>query len=583
MPFCIPKEFIDDVKNIVSTTSSSIKRNKQLTEMFGAEGAKTINTAYEKSLLLKNQGTALDKFIANFTELGQAQKQELKVKIAQRMADKTTKIQNEELLSLAQDIWNKKYKLDLSLEDVAKINDLKIQIDNLKDKMTSTPVGSIERDAYGQKMVELKHIVEDLKNPREKLGFIETAKGIAKETASRFDKEKGILGNVGEGIKVVGEAATSAIYKSVQASADLSYSLRQGFKVFTKSPKVWAQNWKAAFEPFKHITKEEQQKVADAFMAKMVSHPLYQKAIDSKLAIGVIEDFFPTTLAEKIPGVGSIFKASNEAFTIFSQGSRLGLFEDMYRSAMERGIPESPQLLKNIAELSNSLTGRGHLGALEKNSGVVNKIFYSGRYIKSSIDTFWKPFDPKLDPFTRGEAMKSSIATIGTMGTLMYTASLFTDVEWNPLSSKFGKAKVPGSKDTWVDLTAGMGSYITTASKIAFQKTKSSTTGKITELNKRDKKGNIVYGSETVFDVGINWMSNKLSPAPSTIVQFMKGSDYQGNKPTFTSAAINLMKPIAVGNVWQTIMSDSDESAKLVTSVADILGANQTNYSQFKK
>ena len=583
MDFCIPKELIDDVKNVVSSTTSSIERNKKLVAMFGEEGASKINIAYEKSLLLKNQNTALEKFVSNFTELGQEAKQELKERIAERLANKTKKIQDDELLSLAQEIWNKKYKIDIPLTEVEKINKVKIQIDDLKDKMLSTPIDSPERLAYGDKMVELKHIVEDLKNPREKLGIVETAKGMLKETGERFGKEKGVLGNIGEGLKLTGEIATSAVYKSIQASADLSYSLRQGFKVFTKSPKVWAENWKAAFAPFTKIgSKEAQQKVADAFMARLVSHPLYQKAIDSKLAIGVIEDFFPTTLAEKIPILGNIFKSSNEAFTIFSQGSRMGLFDDMYRHAMESGAKETPELLKGLAQVANSITGRGSLGKLESASGTINKIFYSGRYIKSSLDTFFMPFNTKLDPIARQEAFKSSIATIGTMASLMYTASLFTDVEWNPLSSKFGKMKVPGSKDTWLDLTAGHGSYITTASKIALQKSKSSRTGKVMELNERDKQGNLMYGGETAFDVGINWLFGKLSPAPSTIVQFMKGSDYSGKEPTITSSAINLAKPIAVGNTFETIMSDEDMSAKFISSIADIMGANKTDYNKFK-
>ncbi len=580
MTICIPPELIDKVKKIVSE-QSSISRDKQLTDLFGSKDtAKEINTLYEKSLLLKNQDTAIDKFISNFTELGQKAKFDLKEKIKTRLVNRTDKIQDDELLAIAQDIFNKKYKLDIPLEDVQKLNAIKRDADALAPAMEGTPAFSEERLAYGRKQVELKNAVGDLKNPNDKLGFRETAKALVQQTGERF-KDKDVSGKIGEGAKLVKDVLTSAVYKSVQASADISYSLRQGFKVLTKDPKTWAKNWVDALEPLKKIgSKEAQQKVADEWAAGVVSHPLYEQAIDSKLALGVIEDYFPTTLAEKIPIIGNVFKSSNEAFTIFSQGSRLGLFENMYNKAVKEGVEITPELTKSIAEVANSITGRGSLGKLESVSGTINKILYSGRYVKSAIDTFTMPFNQKLDPFARKEAMKSSIATLSTIATLMYTASLFTDVETDPRSSKFGKMKIPGSKDRWIDLTAGIGSYITLASRFS-GKSKSSTTGKITKLNERDKSGNLKFNTTTIFDVVTDFLANKTSPALSTAIQFAKGRDYTGKKPTIGSSALNLATPISVGNIYESFASEDSKVAKFIAGIADILGASQTDYTRF--
>lgn len=578
MAICIPQEFIEDVKKIVEN-GSSITRQKELTKLFGSEKtAKEINTLYENSLLLKNQKSALDKFINNIDGTSAKAKIKLKEQIAERFAKRTDKIQNDELLSLAQDIWNKKYSLDINLEDIQKINALKVETDALKKKLGNTPAGSSERLDYGRKVVELRNIVAELKNPREALGFVDTVKTIGKQTASRFDKEKGVLGNIGEGLKLSGEILTSAVYKSVQASADMSYGLRQGFKVLTKNPSVWKENWTAAFKPFTKIgSKAQQQAVADEWAAHIVSHPLYEKAMNSKLALGVAEDFFPTTLADKIPALGNIFKASNEAFTIFTQGSRLGLFEDMYNKALAKGIKMTPELEKSIASVANSITGRGSLGRLESVSGTINKILYSGRYVRSALDTFFMPFNTKLEPFARTEALKSSVATLSTIAGLMYAASLFTEVEWDPRSSQFLKAKILFSRDKWVDLSAGIGGYITLAAKQATGESKSTKTGRIIPLDSNK------FGSQTRFDVAVDWLTNKLAPAPSIAVQYAKGRDYQGNKPTLGSSAVNLVKPISAGNTFETLFSNEDDLVKLISVIADINGVNQTDYTKFKK
>lgn len=576
--FCIPSELIDKVKEIV-TTSSSISRDKQLTDLFGsAEMAKQVNTAFEKSKLLTNQKTAVNKFIDSFTQLGQEAKLKMKENIAKRLEKRTEKITQEDLLSIAQDIYNKKYKIDISLEDIARINEQKKVVNSLNNA-EGRALNETAGSAYGDAVVSMKKIVDDLKNPTDSMNIKDTLGEILRETSQRLEG-KTLFEKSIEGVKIAADIATSAVYKSIQASADMSYGLRQGLKVLTSDPKIWKQNWVAAFEPFKKITsKAEQQLVADKFMSRMVSNPLYEDAIKSRLGIGVIEDFFPTTLAEKIPVLGNIFKSSNEAFTIFSQGSRMSLFEKFVNNAKANGAEVTPQLMKDFAEVANSLTGRGKLSiggrSLENQAGLINKIFYSGRYIKSAVDTFTMPFDMSLSPLARAEARKASLRNIGAISTVLYTASLFMPVELDPRSSKFGKVNV--GNNTWVDVTGGLGSYLVLASRIATQESKSATSGKITEL------GTGKFGSRTGFDVVVDFATNKLAPAPSTAVQLLKGKDFSGNKPTLGSVAKNLAMPLALGNAIQQALSDNEFSTALFSSLADINGLNATDYNKLKK
>lgn len=577
MSVCIDPKLIESVKKIVSEPSS-ISRDKQLTDLLGnSQAAKEINKLYEKSLTLANQKKSLQKFIDDITGVSAEKKAKLKEQIAARLAKRTETIQDNELLTLAQDIWNKKYKVDIPLEVTARINTLKRESDKLKAIAEKTPDGSPERMEYGFKVVEMSKIVDGVKNPRSDMGFGKTVSSILKETGERFNKSEGVLNNAVEGVRLAKDILTSAVYKSVQASADISYAFRQGFKIMTKNPAVWKQSMIDSFKPFQNITSKAQQEAAmDTFKASLISRKSYQQAVDAKLAIGVIEEFFPTTLAEKIPILGNIFKASNESFTIFSQGARMGMFEDMVKHATQEGAEITPQLLKDLAYVANSISGRGSLGKLEAANQGVNKLLFSGRYISSALDTFFMPFKKSLDPIAKKEAMKSSRNTLATMVGLMGTASLFTEVEFDPRSSKFGKMKMPGSKDRWIDLTAGIGSYITLASRFS-GKTKSATTGKVTSLLSGK------YGSRNVMNVFVDFLKNKLAPAPSAAVTFMEGTTFDGKKPTIGNTAKDLATPITAGNAYDAFSSDYDDDVIAgFATVLESLGFGQTDYQKFK-
>jgi len=575
MAICIPAEIIEKVKDIVSKEETSIKREAELTKLLGDNvTAKDVNLLYEKSLLLVHQKLAADRFIENISKEGAEGKAILKEKIAQRFKDRTEKIQQEELLTVAQEIYNKKYKLDISLEDMQVLNKIKIERDALKEKMEGTEDGSIEKMEYGRKAVEMSEFINDLKNPAEKFGFFKTIKSMTMDELTRFEKEKGVIGNMVEAVNMTFDISTSAIAKSFNAAADMSYALKQGLRVFSADKKIWKDAYVEAFKPFRHLTnKEAQIEVFNEFKARLVSNDLYQTAMESKLSIGVIEDYFPTTLAEKLPLVGNVFKASNEAFTMFSQGSRMSLFENLYNKHIKEMTPE---LAKDLAELSNSISGRGNLGKLEGQSGLLNRLFYSARYIKSTVDLFYKPFDMKLDPIARMEARRHSIKHFSTIATMMYFSSLFTDVGTNPIDSRFGKARIPGT-NRWVDLTAGAGSYVTLASRLATGKSMSSS-GKITDLSSGR------YKSMTKWDVATNWGTNKLAPAPSALVQYLKGRDYSGKKPKLSSSLFNMYSPMSMTNIYE-FFNDENETGNVLDSISamlDIQGMSVSDYDKYK-
>lgn len=453
------------------------------------------------------------------------------------------------------------------IDSMAKVNKLRTSAPKLTteawEKLAKAP-------AWSEEYVALQSRMEARINPRSKLGVVESSKAFLKEEYQRIADQPTKLDVGIQGVSSAARALTSPVYKSLKASADLSYALRQGFKVMTKNPTQWKKSMVDAFEHVAAITDSNKaDAIMDAYKARYYAHPNYDKlVVEGKLAFGIVEDWFPTHIAEKIPALGNVFKSSNNAFTVFSQSSRFGLANDMMEKQVAKiGRDLTSEELQSIAYVANSITGRGSLGRLEAISGHLNKLFFSARYISSQLDTFTMPFNRSLTPFARQEALNSSVATLGTIAVVMSAASAFGEVEWDPRSTNFGKVRVPGTKN-WIDLTAGIGSYITLASR---QVTGESIDGKGKVIKLGDPK---VYKAPTRTDVGFQWFQNKLAPAPSLINQvYGKGQLYGGAVPTIPRVAVELLVPISAANMYD-YMTKEDTAAALLMGASDLLGAS---------
>src|SRR5262249_15726909 len=146
-------------------------------------------------------------------------------------------------------------------------------------------------------------------------------------------------------------------------------------------------------------------------------------------------------------------------------------------------------------------------------------------------------------------------------------------------SSDFGKIKIG---DTRFDVSGGMSSILTLADRLARMSTKSSTTGKVTPLNARDKKGNPVFGGQTGTDVVFNFFENKLSPTASVVRDLIKGQDFNGKKPTVLGEANNLFTPLPI-TTYLELQKDPNSADKLLALMADALGISTNTYAPPKR
>jgi len=561
MAFClIPKladEFLTRIKDgrvnpEKLSDLSSKDRRAYFAEFLGETNAKQVNALFESKLLLKNQQAGMITWAKSISGM----KEQVKTDILSKI-NKMDKVLSpaEEKLFLA-DLAAHKLGATVTLAEAAKITDLAKTATDTKIKIDpNSPKGSESRMNYGRADVALQNYVSDLKNESKKLTVADFKAAPGKAAAKSISNLAGLA-------------------KSLKATLDNSVIGRQGLKVLFTHPKTWLKNSVNSFKDIVQVFGGRA--VMDEVRAEVNSRPnalsgLYKK---EGLAVGVTEEAFPTSLPEKIPIAGRIFKASETAFTAFQYRTRADIFDRYYDIAQKLGAD-----ITGIGKISNSLTGRGTFGQRgESAASIVNNVFFSPRLIKSHIDLLTAhAFDSGISPFARKQAAINLVKVISGIAGVLTIANAVKpgSVETDPRSADFGKIRVG---DTRFDVTGGMSSLVTLASRLITMSSKSSTTGKVTQLNAKTKTGAPMYGAQTGKDVVVNFLENKLSPMASVIKDLLEGADFNGNSPTPVNELKNLLEPIPVAT-YEELKKNPKSADILMSMILDALGISVNTYS----
>lgn len=550
--FClIPKiadEFIDRIKKGEITPEKlnsldSAGRREYFAKFMGEEIAIQTNALYESKLLLKNQ----QRGIINWAKQVSGLKPSTRASIIERVnkLDKVFDPKSEK--EFLNDLANKKLGIDVSFDEVKKITELSKEV---MDKKEAFENGG-DRISYGEALVDFNDYVEGLKHESNKTNLTDLKKNPVITIGKALVKGAGIM-------------------KSLKASLDNSAIGRQGLKVMlsNKGSGIWLKN---ALKSFDDIVKTFGGKnVERAVKADILSRP---NAVNGKykkygLYLKSAEEAYPSSLPEKIPVLGRAFKASEAAYKNFMLRTRADLFDKYAEIADKTGAD-----LTGIGEMINSLTGRGHLGSLERGADTLNNIFFSPRFLKSHIDLLTAhSLDKNISPYVRKQAALNLLKTIsGIAGALTLANAVAPgSVEWDPRSSDFGKIKI---KNTRFDATGGMASVATLASRLIRNSTKSSLTNKIKPLNSGE------YGSKTSGDVIMDFFNNKLSPAASLIRDLLNRHDRDGAPLSLKKVALDTVTPITI-STYQELKKDPNSADNLIAMIADGLGISTNTYSK---
>jgi hypothetical protein len=566
--FCLPRDRVSAFQKAIKSGEldppalaqlSSVQRRDVLAKFVGEEAAPKVNAEFESKLLLKNQKQGMVTWVKGVTNMKPEVRRDMLAKIQklERMLDPEDKD------VFFSDLAEKRLGFGIDAEEVKLITGMSKKVSDLEAKRLpdrSFPTFE-DRMAYGYAAEDLSETFGKLKIKAEslKLSDLKTLRGL------------GSLGN-----KIAGNM------KSLTASMDNSSIFRQGWKTMITNPNIWRKN---ATDTFITIARTIGGKnVMREVNAEIISRPMYDKMVKAGLAIKNPEEAFPESLAERIPGFGRLYKASESAYTGFVYKMRADVFEQYIKAAEHGGVNiNNPTKLKSIGNLVNSLTGRGNLGRLEPIAGVTNNLFFSPRFLKSNIDTLTAhQFDKNVTPFVRKQAAKNLLKISATVAGILATADAISpgSVDFDSRSTDFGKIKVGNTR---FDVTGGMASLVTLGARLVptvhdgklgfYAKT---STGKMQDLQDE------AFGSRDQIEVLTSFIRNKLSPAAALVTNLSTGEDTLGNPTTPIGELVKGVTPIGARNAYEALQ-DPNSAPDLAIIIADGLGISANNYVPIQK
>lgn len=579
MAFCLPKKYSDKFlaalregkivpEDLIEMTSE--ERRDFLKQFVGEENVREVNAQLESKLILKDQKRGLVSWAKKTAGLSDAKRTDLLSRIEK--LDHVLSPEDEK--AFFEDLAAEKLGTDVTVEEAKTIADLSRHASALRDEWDGKTWSSEEaQKQYGAAQVALTNYVNDLKLGNEKT----TLRGLA------TDFKSDPVQSVKDGLSKL-----AGISKGIKASLDDSAIFRQGWRTLFTDPRLWAKN---AVDSFKNIAMQIGRKptnndVINGIKADIYSRPnamngLYQRM---KLDIGTDEEAFPTSIPEKIPFLGRLYKASEVAYTGFLYRMRADIADKYIRIAENSGFDfKNDAEVRSMGKMINSLTGRGDLGSLEKIGKQVNTVFFSPKALKASVDFLTgHNLQKDVSPFVRKQAAINLLKVVAGTAVIMATAQAVFgkgSVETDPRSSDFGKIKIG---DTRFDISGGMASIVTLAARLLTLSTKSTTTHKVNPLNAKNKDGSPRFGAQTGMDVVFDFATNKASPAASVVVDYLKGQTFSGQKPTVGSEAEQLFVPLPATNA-QELLADPNAANPLLGVIADSLGIATNTYAPPKK
>jgi hypothetical protein len=532
---------------------TSAERRAFFEDIVGKEHAPEVNASFESKIILKDQQRGMINWAKSITGI----KPEVRTDILAKVERLDKVLEPEEMDMFLEDLASKRLGVGVTVEEAGKIADMAKAIETAKEKMLpdSTFPTIDDKLTYGYAQTDFLDYIAALKEEAASRSIKEIAQSIYKEPK-----------------RATGEFAGFA--KSLKASLDDSSLLNQGIPVLASRPTIWKTN---AFKSFQDIWNTFGGKeVMRNLRAQIFSEP---DAINGtfkkmKLGIGITEEAFPSQLPEKIPYLGRAFRAAENAFTGFQYRNRVDLAKYHLAQMRNAGIDTTDkERLEALGKMINSVTGRGNLGRAESVADIGNKLFFSPRFFKSHYDVLWgQPImNSTKDAYVRKESAKTLAKMVITLGSILVaTAAVAPDhVELDPRSTNFGKIKIFGH---WTDITGGNASLITLAARFGTFSSKSASTGQVSALNSGK------FGATTVWNALFDFMGNKLSPLAGIFRDIAKGTDPNGNKPTFFNEAGNLLVPIPITAAID-LNKDPNKANVLGALIANTLGLNVSTYT----
>ncbi len=554
---------------IPSLLNMTSEERTALLSKYAGDSAPQVNTLFEEKLVLKNRMIGIKNWASKVGEIGKYSpegKAKLDKAISEYRAKQQERILNpKENEAFLNDLANKQLGTEVTQEEAKQVFELSKKVDDLKKNFDGEKwTNETDRLNYGVSKVLYENYVSELKGEGEP--FKEVVKGRVQEFKNTAE------GNVGKAVVDLGKDALKALNDNavgLVASVDNSFLGRQGLKTLFTHPSAWWDGAKGSFiDAYKTMGGKN---TMDALMADVYSSPNYLNgAYKDAGIIAQNEEQFPTSLPEQIPGIGRVFKASEVAF----KGSALRMRKDLYDLVSEMQTTNGVDMAdvtnrKGLGTVINSLTARGKWGKYGE-SPIVKLVLWAPRMLKGNLDILTAHAGQDIPKFAKVEARWNLFKIAVSIATILGIAKAINknSVEPDPTSSNWGKIMVNDTKisriigvlsdfvgissnsqngKTTYDVTGGLNSVVTA---IARQLPKSlgggATKSTVTGIKNDFGSG---FGQTSRFDAIIDFFTGKTTPLAKTVVDFAKGQNFKGQKPTLLNEMPGLFIPISIQNI----------------------------------
>ena len=361
--------------------------------------------------------------------------------------------------------------------------------------------------------------------------------------------------------------------RSLITSFDMSAPLRQGILLTTTKPRAAAA---AGREMFRQVFSPQNFK---AWFKELPKHPLYREMKDSGLYISdptkaagglaAKEEAYMTNLAQKIPFVGAIVRASERAYVSYLNKLRVDVFTQLTSRFAQEGIAD-PDNLKSLAAFINNATGRGDLGMLNRSAQVMNNVFFSPRLVAARFQMLNPVWYARQTPRVRREAIKNFAQFVLTGSTVL---ALFkfagADVETDPRSTDFGKIRIDNTR--W-DIWGGFQQWVRVYTQLATGERKT-TKGDVVDLDPKK------FPFESRLDVAARFLRGKLAPVPALSLELMEGQKLFGEELSVSSEIYENTVPLYIQDMGK-IIDDLGPSGLLTAGVPAFFGVGVQNYQE---
>jgi len=548
MPFCLNRnlagDFIKKLKNgeinpdeLAKMTSK--ERRAFFAGFLGDDNAKQVNALFESKLLLKNQKQGMITWAKKFGNLKPEARRDIISRI--NRLDKALNPAEEKLF--LEDLASTKLGADVTVEEAKEISKLAKNAEELRLKAVDENI-SLET----KKQAETDYGMSLIKFSEYKNSII----------PSDF-KVTNFFTNVGN------------LSKTLMSTFDVSMYFRQGWGVM--STKEFWKNFPSGLRFF--ISENSYQKS----LASILGHQNFDKAKTAKLGITKLssklserEEAFQSSLLDKLP----VFRGSQRAFIGFLNKVRFDRFNSLLEKAELAGEPvhKGSQTLDDIANVVNNFSGRGSLGKKDQFGNiapVLNLALFSPRKITATVQMFNPKnfFDPRISKTARKAQFRQLIGSLAmSVSGLAFAKMMGADVETDPTSSDFGKAKM---NDSRIDFTGGNATYAHLLARLLTGTTKSSTTGRVYTLGQG-------YKPTTELTLVARFARNKLSPITSFMANMLAGVDYKGDPVDVGQEVKDRMRPLIISSIIEMAESGEELDNIAVLTLFELFGFGVQTY-----